>query len=96
MNTIGRQLARFEGWERDDRIAEGTRSTWTNFLMIENDDIDMLIIGETDSEGPTHFSVTGSRGKDAVTFAEGTVSSWNEACRRAETEARRALMRPVE
>lgn len=96
MNTASMQPARFEGWERDETIAEGTRSTWTNFLVIENDGVDMLVIGEPDSDGPTHFSVTGNRNRDVVTFAEGTVSSWNEACRRAETEARRASIRPVE
>lgn len=56
---------------------------------------DMLVIGEPDSDGPTHFSVTGGRGTDAVTFAEGTVSSWDAACRRAEIEARRASIRLI-
>ena len=48
MNTISMQPAKFEGWERDETIAEGTRSTWTNYLIAGDDGIDMLVIGEPD------------------------------------------------
>ncbi len=86
-------------WERDPHIADGIDSIWTAFLVVgdgPDDMFDMLVIGEPDRVGPTPFDVTGSRDGLAVTFAADTASSWDEACRLAEIEARRASIRPVE
>ncbi|MXN44085.1 hypothetical protein GR138_02720 [Shinella kummerowiae] len=86
------------GWERDDTVADDTHSTWTNLLVVgdgEEDTYDMLVIGEPGRTGPTHYSVTGTRAGTGVTFAEGWASSWGEACRLAEIEARRASIRLV-
>ena len=86
-------------WRRDDTVAECTVSTWTNYLLTGDhaeDGYDILVIGEPGRIGPTHFSVTGTRIMSGVTFAEGQASSWDEACRLAEIEARRASIRIVE
>lgn len=93
------QAPQFYGWERDDTVADDTQSTWTNIFVIGNgaeDTYDMLVIGEPDRTGPTHYSVTGTRNRTGVTFAEGTASSWDEACHLAKVAARRASIRPVE
>lgn len=93
------QIARFEEWERDDTIAEGTSSTWTNFFIAgegPEDGYDMLVVGEPGRRGPTHYSVTGTRNREGVIFAEGQASSWDEACRLAQIEARRASIKLVQ
>jgi len=91
------QAARFDGWERDGTVAEDTISTWTNiFIVGDEDSYDMLVIGEPGRIGPTQYSVTGTRDGIGVTFAERTASSWDEACRLVEIEARRASIRAVE
>lgn len=92
------QAPRLLDWERDDTVADDT-STWTNLLIVgdgEEDTYDMLVIGEPGRTGPTHYSVTGTRNRTGVTFAEGTAASWDEACHLAKVEARRASIRPVE
>ncbi|MDP9559935.1 UNVERIFIED_ORG: hypothetical protein J2740_001105 [Rhizobium nepotum] len=92
------QAPRLLGWERDDTVADDT-NTWTNLLIVgdgEEDTYDMLVIGEPGRTGPTHYSVTGTRNRTGVTFADGWASSWDEACRLAVIAARRAAIRPVE
>lgn len=93
------QTARILKWERDTEVADNTESTWTSALIVGDgpeDMYDILVIGEPGRVGPTHYSVTGTRNMDGVTFAEGWASSWDEACRLAEIEARRASIRAVE
>jgi len=94
------QALRLLHWERDDTVAGShTHSTWTNLLIVgdgEEDTYDMLVIGEPGRTGPTHYSVTGTRNRTGVTFVEGHASSWDEACRLATIQARRASIRPVE
>lgn len=90
---------RFNGWERDSEVAKDTESTWTNIFVAgdgPDDGYDMLVVGEPGRVGPTMYSVTGTRDMRGVTFAERTASSWDEACRLAEIEARRASIRAVE
>lgn len=86
-------------WERDPHVTDDTDSIWTASLIVGDgsDDLyDMLVIGEPDRIGPTPYDVTGSRDGEAMTFAAATASSWDEACRLAEIEARRASIRAVE
>jgi hypothetical protein len=86
-------------WERDDTVAGDTNSAWTNLLIVgdgEEDTYDMLVLGEPGRTGPTHYSVTGTRERTGVTFADGWASSWEEACRLAMIAARRAAIRAVE
>lgn len=93
------QTARILEWERDTEVADDTESTWTSALVVGDgpeDMYDMLVIGEPGRIGPTHYSVTGTRNMAGVTFAEGQSSSWDEACRLAMIEARRASIRAVE
>ncbi|MCQ1770368.1 hypothetical protein NOI24_03590 [Neorhizobium galegae] len=93
------QTARFEGWERDTEVAKDTESTWTNFFIAGDgpeDEYDICVIGEPDTEFPAHFDVTGIRNGESVIFAEGRASSFEDACHLAEIEARRASIRPVD
>ncbi|KAB0459787.1 hypothetical protein [Agrobacterium radiobacter] len=86
-------------WERDDTVAGDTNGAWTNLLIVgdgEEDTYDILVLGAPGRIGPTHYSVTGTRNRTGVTFAEGHASSWDEACRLAIIQARRASIRPVE
>lgn len=86
-------------WERDDTVANDTKSTWTSALVVgdaPDDMYDMLIVGEPGRRGPTLYSVSGSRDGKGVTFAEGPASSWEEARRLVLIEARRASIRLAE
>lgn len=86
-------------WERDPHVANDIDSIWTASLIVgdgPDDMYDICVVGEPGRIGPTPYDVTGSRDGEAVTFAAATASSWDEACRLAEIEARRASIRPVE
>ncbi|NTF42581.1 hypothetical protein [Rhizobium rhizogenes] len=93
------QAPRLLEWERDTSVVDETESTWTSALVVGDgpeDMYDILVIGEPGRIGRTHYSVTGTRNRSGVTFAEGWASSWDEACRLALIEARRASIRSVE
>ncbi|MFB2567280.1 hypothetical protein [Rhizobium sp. IMFF44] len=82
-------------WERDPHVAKGIVSTWTNALIVgegPEDFYDMCVVGDPDC-GRAVFDVTGRRDGKPVTFAKGRASSWDEACRLAVIEARRASIR---
>jgi hypothetical protein len=84
-------------WERDPYIAKGIADTWTNALIVGDgpeDFYDMCVVGDPD-HGRAVYDVTGRRHGRTMTFAKGPASSWDEACRLAVIEARRASIKLV-
>lgn len=87
---------KFEGWMRDTDVAE---HAWTNYLKIgENhaDDIEMVVTGKIGNRPPFSCEILATRNGNQVVIYEDIEDDFETACRTAEVQARRAVIRIVE